>query len=751
VTSKKRASDPSAVPVDPHRRAVLKAGGGLVVAFSWFGSGAAFGVASSKPQAGDAAAAKADGNPAFAPNGFIRIGTDGVVRLVMPQVEMGQGSYTGQATLLAEELCVDLDQVRLEHAPPNEALYGFELQEGQITGGSNTMHVTWTVLREAGAVARTMLVGTAAKRWSVPADQCRVERGVVKHDATHRALGFGQLASDAARQPVPEKPELLSAKSFRLIGKSLKRLDTPAKTDGSLTFGIDLRVPGMQVAAVDVAPTIGGRVRHVDDQATRAIRGVKDVVVLDDAVSVIAGDFWTARRGLAALRIDWDRGPNGALSTTAIFADMAASSTKGPAIVAKEVGAGAKETAKRVEAVYTMPLLAHATMEPVSAVVSVGKDGCEIWVGTQVPTRVVDLAARITGLAPDKITLHQQHFGGGFGRRLETNWIEQAVEIAKHVAYPVKVIWTREQDIARDVFRPAYHDHLVATLDAKGYPATWWHRDTSESVSAHWSPGDLLKSGLDPDCVDGAIEPPYALSNLRVEWVRHRLPKDLNVGWWRGVGETHNLFPVESFVDELAHAAGQDPVAYRRALLAKNPRALAVLDLAATKFGWDKDPPAKGSRIGRGVALGLPMGTVMCAMVEVEVTRQGEIRLRRAVAVADCGIVVNPDTVAAQVQGGLIFGWSAALYGEVTLKNGAVEQQNFHDYRVLRHHEVPKIETYTVSSTEAPTGIGEPGTAIAAPCLANAIFAATGTRVRQLPILNTSLAADASALDQVVI
>ena len=734
-------------PTSAARRSVLKSGG-LVIAFSWLGPSAAFGFASSKPQPGDAAAARLDGNPAFAPNAFIRIGTDGSVRLVMPQVEMGQGSYTGQATLLAEELCVDLDQVALEHSPPNEKLYGLEIQGGQITGGSNTIRACWVLLREAGAVARTMLVGAAAKRWGVPADECHVERGVVHHAATHRQLSYGQVASDAARQPVPDKPALLSAKSYRLIGKPLKRLDTPAKLDGSMTFGIDVRVPGMRVAAVEAAPTVGGRIRHVDDRRARAIRGVVDVIVLDDAVAVTAGDFWTARQGLKALAIQWDRGPHAALSSRAMFAEMAALSSTGKALVAKDVGSGAKEGPKRVEAVYTLPLLAHATMEPMNAVVSVHQDGCEIWVGTQVPTRVVDVAAKITGLAPEKVVVHNQYMGGGFGRRLETDSVEQAIQIARRVSYPVKLVWTREQDIAHDFFRPPYHDHLVATLDAQGHPATWSHRVTSDSVLVRFSPGDLNKDGSDPDCVDGAVDPPYALPNQKVDWVRHELPRDVKIGWWRGVGATHNLFPVECFIDELAHAAGQDPVAYRRALLAKNPRARAVLDLAASKFGWDAAP--KGELIGRGVALGTSMATLICAMVEIEVTPQGDIRFRRAVVVADCGTVVNPDTIAAQLQGGLVFGWSAALYGEVTLKDGMVEQHNFHDYRVLRHSEVPRIEVYTVPSTEPPTGIGEPPTAIAAPCLANAVFAATGVRVRDLPIARTSLAAGGAALDQVV-
>jgi isoquinoline 1-oxidoreductase beta subunit len=738
--------------VDPGRRRLLKAGGGLVIGFTWLAGGKAEAFAKAFPQPGDAAMARADGSPAFAPNAFVRIGTDGRVRLVMPEVEMGQGAYTGQATLLAEELGVDLDQVTLEHAPPSEELYALEIQGSQNTGGSNTIRGCWDLLRQAGAVARTMLVGAAAHRWGVPPDQCRVERGVVHHDASRRSLGFGALAIDAAHQPVPTVPTLLSAKSFRLIGRSLPRIDTPPKTDGSATFGIDVRVPGLKVAAVAQCPVVGGKVGQVDDRKARAIQGVVDVVVLEDAVAVTAGDYWTASRAVAALAIRWDRGPNTALSSDALFADMAGLSRTGKALVGKDTGSGTAPGARTVEASYESAMLAHATMEPQNAVVSVTPDRCEIWLGTQVPTRVVAAAATITGLAPEKITVHNQYIGGGFGRRLEVDSVQQAVAIAKRVKYPVKLVWSREQDFAHDFFRPPYHDHLTATVDSKGYPVTWHQRVTSDSVLNRWSPADMPKDGLDPDTLDGAAEPPYAIPALTVEWVRHKLPDAVKIGWWRGVGATHNLFPVESFIDELAQAAKADPVAYRRALLSKNPRARAVLDLAASKFGWDSPlAQEKGLRIGRGVALGTSMSTLICAIVEVGVTVQGDVRLRRAVAVADCGKVVNPNTVDAQLQGGLIFGFSTALWGEATLRGGTIEQGNFHDYRVLRMHEAPRIETFTVPSSESPTGIGEPPTAIAAPALANAVFAATGVRVRKLPISRADLSSGAAARDEVVI
>jgi isoquinoline 1-oxidoreductase subunit beta len=740
------------LPEDASRRALLKAGGGLVIGVSWLAGTKAMAFAKPTPQPGDAAMARLDGHPAFAPNAFVRIGSDGSIRLVMPEVEMGQGAYTGQATLLAEELAVDLDQVQLEHAPPSEELYALEIQGSQNTGGSNTIRGCWDLLRQAGAVARSMLVGAAAHRWNVPAEQCRVERGVIHHDATRRQLSYAQVASDAAHQPVPANPVLLSAHRFRLIGQSQKRPDTPIKTDGSAIFGIDVRVPGMKVAAVAMSPVLGGTVRRVDDRAARAIRGVVDVVVLRDAVAVTAGDYWTASKAAAALTIQWDHGSLAPVSSETVYADLAAASAHGTARTAKAVGVGSARGSKTVEATYQSPMLAHATMEPMNTVVAVRNDSCEIWVGTQVPTRVVAVAAKVTGLPAEKITVHNQYIGGGFGRRLEVDSVEQAVAIARRVNYPVKLVWSREQDIAHDFFRPPYHDRLTATLDAQGHPATWHHRVTSDTVLDRWSPADMPKDGLDPDTVDGAAEPPYALPSLTVEWVRHDLPKAVNIGWWRGVGATHNLFPVESFVDELAQAAGQDPVAYRRALLAHNPRARAVLDLAAAKYGWET-PLAKveGLRIGRGVALGTSMSTLVCAIVEVGVTAQGDVRLRRAVVVADCGQVVNPNTIEAQLQGGLVFGLSAALWGEATLQHGAIQQSNFHDYRLLRLNETPVIEAYTVPSHEPPTGIGEPPTAIAAPALANAVYAATGVRVRSLPLARTALQSGRDALNQVVI
>jgi isoquinoline 1-oxidoreductase subunit beta len=536
---------------------------------------------------------------------------------------------------------------------------------------------------------------------------------------------------------------LKDAKSYSLIGKPLRRLETPARSDGSLQFGIDVRVPGMKVATVRSCPTFGGRVRSVNADRARSMHGVRDVVQLDDSVAVVADNFWTAKCAVDALEIEWDAGPHAGLTTAEVFSALASASRSGKAIVARKVGDLRSNGIRTIEAVYELPMLAHATMEPMNTTVAVRADSCEIWVGTQVPTRVVDAAARITGLPKERITVHNQYMGGGFGRRLETDSVEPAVAISKKVGYPVQLIWTREQDIRHDYYRPPYYDRVSASVNKDGLPVTWVYRDTSPSVTSRWSPGDMGKDGLDPDCVDGAVEPPYDLPNLRVEWVRHDLPVPF-FGWWRGVGQTHNLFVVEGFIDELAHAAGQDPVAYRRVLLQKNARALAVLNLAAEKFGWDQSKPP--ARVGRGVALAVPFGTFMCVMVEIEVTAQGEIMLRRAVAAVDCGVVVNPNALTAQVEGGLLFGWTAALYGEITLNGGAVEQGNFNDYRMLRLSQSPPVEVYTVASSESPTGIGEPPTSMAAPCLVNAVFAATGVRLRRLPIDRSALATGDAAL-----
>jgi isoquinoline 1-oxidoreductase beta subunit len=721
------------------RRLVLS-GGGFALAFLVAGrAGKALAIGSARPQSGDPAAAAADGAPAFAPNAFIRIDKTGPMRLVMPNIEMGQGAYTGEATLMAEELDIGLDQLAVEHAPPNEQLYAMPALQMQATGGSTTIRGGWEVFREAGGVARAMLVSAAAEQWGVDASTCSTDRGVVHHAPSGRSETYGALADAASRQPVPAKITLKDPKTFKLIGKPFRRLDTAGKVDGTTQFGIDVRVPGMMIAAVATCPVYGGKLKAVNEAAARAIPGVKDVIRLDNAVAVTGLHYWAAKKGLDALDIEWDFGPNVDLSSAGLTKAMDEASLNGSPIVARQIG-DLSHGGKKIESIYQIPALAHAPMEPLNAVVQVRPDACEIWVGTQVPTRVVDVAVKVTGLTADKIIVHNQYLGGGFGRRLEADSVEQAVAIAKQVPYPIKMIWSREQDIQQDIPRPPYYDRIAAVVDGDGYPLVWTDRVTSDSVGRRWAPVTLTKAGLDPDTVEGAAEPPYDLPNLKVEWVRHDMPGGRPVGWWRGVGPTHNLFKVESFIDELAHAAGKDPVAYRRHLLTRNPRALGVLNLAADKIGWGQ--PIAGGRIGRGVALGAPFGSFVCVIVETEVTEAGEIRLRRAVAAVDCGMVVNPNTVEAQVQGGLVFGWTGALYSQLTYGNGAILQSNFNDYRMMRMNETPPIEVHVVISTEHPGGIGEVGTAIAAPALCNAVFAATGVRIRSLPIDRTLLVAD---------
>jgi CO/xanthine dehydrogenase Mo-binding subunit len=732
-------------PLSRDRRTLLQAGG-LAIAFTWIG-GAGKAIASINPrqQPGDAAAALADGNPPFAPNAFVRVDADGGVRLVMPMVEMGQAIYTGSAMLIAEELGVELDQVRVEHAPPSEELYGMPLLGGQITGGSTSTRGSYGVLREAGAVARTLLVDAAAAQWKVDAATCTVARGMVSHAPSGRQLGFGALAANAAKLPMPAKVQLKEPKDFTVIGKPLRRVDSPDKVNGATQFGIDIRLPGMKVATVKACPTLGGVLASVDDKAARAVPGVVDVIRIANAVAVVGEHFWAAKQGLDALKIKWTPGQNAGLTTKKLRDALADSLARGKAIVGREIGKRPEGTL--VEATYQLPMLAHATMEPLNTTVHVTAGQCEIWVGTQVPTRCVAVAAKITGLPEAKVVLHNQYLGGGFGRRLETDSVEQAVAFAKQVPYPLKVVWTREEDIRHDVVRPMYHDNISAVVDANGKLLWFGDRISGGTVLGRWAPAFMGKDGMDGDLIECVAEPAYDFPNLKVEWVRHDMPPGLDVGWWRGVGPTHNLFVLEGFIDELASRAKQDPVAYRRAMLQKNPRTLAVLDLAAAKMGWGQGTlPA---RVGRGVAVGDPFGSRVCAMVEVEVTPQGEVRLRRAVVALDCGIAINLSSIEAQVQGGLLFGLSAALFNEITIENGAIQQSNFHDYRTLRIDETPSVEVHTVKSGEAPGGLGEVGTAIAAPALANAIFAATGVRLRELPVRRALLLQDKAALRKV--
>ena len=667
----------------------------------------------------------------FAPNAFLRIDRAGKATFVMPMIEMGQGTYTSLPMLIAEELEVDVDKVSIEHAPADDKVYVNPLVGVQMTGASTAIRAMYVPLRRAGATARVMLVTAAAQRWKVDPSSCRAENGAVVHAPSGRKLGYGALVDDAAKLPVPEKVALKEPADFKLVGKAHRRLDTSGKVNGTAKFGIDTRLPGMKFAVVAQSPTFGGKLISVDEAKATAVPGVAQVVRLDDAVAIVATHTWAAKQGLAAAAPQWDPGPNAKLSTADIVAQLVTASEK-PGVVARNDGdaaAAIARAAQKIAAVYEQPFLAHATMEPMNCTVHVSKDSCDIWVGTQVPGLTQAAVMKLTGLAREQVRIHNHLLGGGFGRRLEYDGTVRAVQIAQKVEGPVQVIWTREEDLQHDLYRPYYYDRVSAGVDANGKVVAWSHRITGSSIIARYSPS-WIKDGVDSDAVEASANQPYGFSDIRVAWVQQE-PPGIATSWWRGVGVTRGTFVVESFVDELAANAKQDPLAYRIALLDKNPRAKAVLQLAAERSGWGK-PLAAGK--GRGIALCTGFGSFIAQVAEVSVDKDGAVDPTQVWCVVDCGLQVNPDTIRAQMESGIVFGLSAALYGEITIKDGRVEQTNFGDYRVLRINEVPRIDVHLVKSTEAPGGIGEPGTSCVMPALTNAIYAATGKRIRKLPI-----------------
>jgi CO/xanthine dehydrogenase Mo-binding subunit len=672
----------------------------------------------------------------FVPNAFVRITRDGRIRLVMPKVEMGQGVYTSIPMLLAEELEVSLDNVELETSHPNSALYTDPLLSAQITGGSDSIRYAWEPLRRAGAAARVLLIQAAASQWKVPLESCRAENARVIHGATGRTLEYRELVETVMKLPIPQglakTVTLKDPRQFRLIGKPLKRLDSSEKVNGSAVFGIDVRIPGMLYAVSITSPVAGGKVKAVDDRFARKIPGVRQVVTLERTVAVVGDHTWAAKRGLAAMVIEWDDGPNAELNTRTLEQDLRAVVLRG-GVVSRKVGDVEEAFDKHsthYEAEYSQPFLAHAPMEPLNCTVHVRPDGCDIWTGTQVPVWAVDASVKYTGLPRERIGLHNRLLGGGFGRRSEVDIVIQALQIGKHVNAPVKLTWTREEDIRQCTLRPMYHDRIAASLDEHGWPVGWRHTVVGSSVLARFAP-EHFKGGLDPDAVAVASDLPYAIPNQRIEYVRQE-PRGIVTGFWRGVGPVRGTFVVESFIDELAARAKIDPVTYRRALLSPSPRALHVLNVVARESGWDK-PLDAGA--GRGVAVMHAFGSFLSAVVEADV-RNDEVHVRRVVIAVDCGQIVNPDTVDAQIRGGAIFAITAALYGGITIDRGRVVQGNFNDYRILRIHETPRIEVHTVHSNESPGGIGEAGCAILAPALVNAIFAATGKRLRYLSVGN---------------
>jgi isoquinoline 1-oxidoreductase subunit beta len=710
----------------PSRRALLKAGlaTGFTLAFHL-----PVRAANEPEQAPDTT----DGQ--FAPNAFIRIDHAGKTTLVMPQAEMGQGVYTAIAMILADELDADYAKVELKHAPPSDKLYANPIFGIQVTGNSNSIRAFWKPLRQAGAAARAMLVQAAAQQWQVDPSSCSASNGTVSHAASGRTLAYGDLVDAAGAVPVPKDRPLKDPKDFTLIGKPLKRFDTPSKVNGSAIYGIDAMLPGMKFATIAACPVFGGKVAKVDDNAAKAVPGVRQIVVLDDLVAVVGDHMWAAKKGLDALNITWDEGPNAKISSADIWDDLRAASKK-DGVVAKSVGDIAKGLAQgdRFEGEYELPFLAHATMEPMNCVLQVTPDSCEIWIGTQIQSRVQATAAKAAGLPIEKVTVHNHLLGGGFGRRLEPDMAESAVRIAKHVDGPLKVVWTREEDIQHDIYRPVYRDVISATL-SDGKIAAWKYRITGSAIMARWIP-PVFQGGIDIDAVDSAVDMPYDIPNRLIEYVRAE-PPAVPTGFWRGVGPNNNVFATECFMDELARKAGKDPVEFRRSMLNGNPRLKAALELVAEKSGWGQPLPA---RAGRGVCAQPSFGSFIATVVEAEVDEHGEVRLRRITSAVDTGIAVNPDTIVAQLQGGLIFGLTAALFGEITIENGRVQQSNFNDYRMLRIDEVPKIDVHVIKSGEDPGGIGETGATAGPPALRNAIYAATGIALRRLPIDRKALA-----------
>jgi isoquinoline 1-oxidoreductase subunit beta len=672
----------------------------------------------------------------FAPNAFVRIDKAGITTLVMPQVEMGQGVYTGVAMILAEELDAEVAKIILEHAPPNEKLYTNPLLGIQATGGSTSLRAFWTPLRTAGATARAMLVQAAAQQWKVDPSSCTTSRGQVSHPPSNRKVDYGALSEAAAKITPPKNVPLKNPARFVLVGTRQKRFDTPDKVNGKVIYGIDAMVPGMKFATLAACPVFGGKVGHVDEAAATALPGVQQVIVLDNLVAVVGDHMWAAKKGLEALKVSWVEGDHGRLSSADIWAHIRTASHR-DGVIAKTRGDIEKglSLGQRFEADYELPFLAHAPMEPLNCTVWLKPDSCELWLGTQIIARVQQNVAKLLGLPVEKVTVHNHLIGGGFGRRLEEDMALSAVRVAQRMnGVPVKVVWTREEDIQQDIYRPIYRNVISASL-ADGKVVAWKYKVCGAAIIARWLPPGF-QNGIDGDAVDSAVDMPYDIPDFEVQYLRVE-PPAVPTGWWRGVGPNNNVFAVESFMDELAKKVGKDPIAFRRDMLAKQPRLLAALDLVAAKSDWGKPLP---SRVGRGVCVQPSFGSFIATVVEAEVDNQGEVLLRRITTAVDVGTLVNPDSVEAQLQGGLVFGLTAALYGEITIKKGRVEQSNFHDYRMLRIDQVPKIEVHLIKSGEPPGGVGETGTTAGPPALRNAIFAATGIALKRLPIDRNALA-----------
>ena len=728
---------------DSSRRRFLKTSATSAVGFTlaFHLPGKAFGQMAS-PGQGGSRVVPAGG---WQPNAFVRVGSDNSVTVIVKHLEMGQGTFTGLPTVVAEEMDAAWTQIRAEAAPADANLYNNLLMGPmQGTGGSTAMANSFDQLRKAGAAARAMLVGAAAKRWNVPADSISVKQGVLSH-ASGKKASFGELATEAAAQPVPGDVKLKDPKDFVYIGKRVPRTDSRAKSTGTAQFTQDVQLPGMLTAVVAHPPRFGGKVAKFDATEAQKIAGVRYVVELPTGVAVVASSFWTAKKARDLLKIEWDETAAFKGSSPEMMASYKAlAATAGS--VARSDGDVAKAlpgAAKTLSGEFEFPYLAHAPMEPMNCVVKLDADRCEIWNGEQFHTVDQGAVAEVVGLKPEQVKINQLYAGGSFGRRANpaADYVREAATIARQikgasVASPaVKLVWTREDDMQGGYYRPMYYHAIKAGLDAAGNVVAWQHRVVGQSILTG-TPFEsfMVKNGIDATSVEGASTLPYAIPNLQVEL--HTPKQGVPVLWWRSVGSTHTAFSTETFIDELAVAAGKDPVAFRKALLTGHPRHAGVLELAASKAGWGSPlaPGKAGEKRGRGVAVHESFNTFVAQVAEVTVKPDKSFTIDRVVCAVDCGIAVNPDVIRAQMEGGIGFGLSAALHGAITLKDGIVEQTNFHQYQPLRINEMPVVEVHIVQSSEKPTGVGEPGTPVIAPALANALAAATGQRLRVLPL-----------------
>ncbi|MGA7222897.1 MAG: xanthine dehydrogenase family protein molybdopterin-binding subunit [Candidatus Acidiferrales bacterium] len=679
------------------------------------------------------ASAAAESAKPIALNAFVHIAPDEIVTVISNHSEMGQGIYTSLPMLINEELEADWSNVRVAPAPV-AAVYNHTVFGIMMTGGSTTTASEYNRFRKMGAMARIMLIAAAAQSWNVDPTTCHAEKGFVVHAASNGRASYGSLAEAASKITPPTDIPLKDPKDFTLIGKPVRRLDTPSKTNGSAQFGLDVYIPGMLTAVVQRAAVFGGKVVSFDATKAKAIPGVVNVVQVPSGIAVLAQGFWPAKLGREKLEIQWDEGPGANISTVAMREQFAALSHT-PGAVARKVGdpaAALAGAANTITAEYEVPYLAHCMMEPLNTVVDIHEDHAEVWSGTQFQTGDRAAAAQVAGLKPEQVTLHTTLLGGGFGRRANpaSDFVTEAAHVAKAANAPVKVVWTREDDIRGGWYRPMWYDHFAAGLDASGNPVAWTHTVVGQSIMDGTAFAQFaIKDGVDSTSVEGAADMIYGIPNLQVDL--HSPKNEVPVQWWRSVGHSHTGFSVEAFLDEVAHAGGKDPYELRRALLANQPRMLAVLDLVAQKANWGSPYPAGHAR---GIATHFSFDSYVAQVAEVSVDSDGTVHVHRVVAAVDCGRVVNPDTVKAQIEGGIVFGLTAALKTEITLDKGRVQQRNFHDYPMVRMFESPAIEVYIVPSSEKPTGVGEPGVPPVAPAVTNAIFAATGKRVRRLPI-----------------